>query len=126
MKLNEFQEASKRTLQTELSHKDQLINYSMGLSGEAGEVLDYIKKIVFHRHELNKLKLTEELGDVLFYLAAICTLEGITLEEVAKSNIEKLIKRYPKGFDALMSINRKESKCKTCSKRWVDCNKNCD
>lgn len=48
----------------------------------------------------------EELGDTLFYMAAICTLYDIRLSEVANGNIEKLLIRYPNGFEASRSINR--------------------
>jgi NTP pyrophosphatase (non-canonical NTP hydrolase) len=78
----------------------------MGISGEAGEVTDYLKKVVFHKHELNKEKLAEELGDVLWYLACTVELIGYDLEKIAEMNIEKLKKRYPEGWDVERSKNR--------------------
>jgi NTP pyrophosphatase (non-canonical NTP hydrolase) len=114
MKLNEYQELSKRTMPKEEfmgvigytnEHKS---NYAMGLSGETGEVVDVIKKEIFHGHPENKEKVKDELGDVLHYLSGLATMYGLTLEEVATHNINKLYKRYPQGFNSVASINRME------------------
>ena len=83
-----------------------LINSVMGLNGEAGEVIDLVKKHLFHNHELDKDKLKLELGDVLWYLAEAAEALGISLEDIAISNIDKLKRRYPEGFDFEKSINR--------------------
>jgi NTP pyrophosphatase (non-canonical NTP hydrolase) len=103
---NDFQNLSKRTLNSSLNIDMQLINYTMGLFGEVGEVVDLIKKIVFHGHEVDRHKVKEELGDVLFYLAAICTVLEINMDDVATYNVEKLKLRYPLGFDPERSKNR--------------------
>ena len=68
----------------------------MGISGEAGEVTDYIKKLLFHGHILDKNKMKEELGDVLWYIATIGTTVGLSLEDIAESNILKLKKDIQK------------------------------
>jgi NTP pyrophosphatase (non-canonical NTP hydrolase) len=78
----------------------------MGLNGEAGECIDIFKKYFYQGHELDKEKLIDELGDVLWYIAETCTGIGVTMEEVAKRNIEKLRKRYPDGFEVERSVNR--------------------
>jgi NTP pyrophosphatase (non-canonical NTP hydrolase) len=91
-----------------MSKKDMLINSVMGLTGESGEVIDLVKKHLFHSHELDKNHLIKELGDVAWYLAVACTALDITLEEVLITNIEKLKKRYPEGFSVEKSINRQE------------------
>lgn len=105
---SKFQEQSKRTLNMGLSQNEQIANYSMGLCGETGEVIDVLKKYVYHGHELDKDKLKEELGDVLFYVSALCSTLGINMEESAIGNVEKLIRRYPEGFSKECSINRAE------------------
>jgi NTP pyrophosphatase (non-canonical NTP hydrolase) len=107
MKLNDYQEISKRTMPNKDIKKDSA-NYAMGLAGEAGEVTDLLKKWVFHGHALDRMELKKELGDVLHYLSGLCTLHHFSLEEVATANIEKLMKRYPNGFDTNKSINRTE------------------
>lgn len=72
-------------------------NYAMGLAGETGEVVELLKKRLFHGIDPGD-KLVKELGDVLWYVAALCEEMGLTLEQVARVNIDKLMKRYPDGF----------------------------
>jgi NTP pyrophosphatase (non-canonical NTP hydrolase) len=108
MQINEYQQLAKRTINKGMSKKDMLINSVMGLTGESGEVIDLVKKHLFHSHELDKNHLIKELGDVAWYLAEACTALDITLEEVLITNIEKLKKRYPEGFSVEKSINRQE------------------
>lgn len=103
--LNEYQQHANRTASA-LSGRDALAAFGLGVAGEAGEVADDVKKHLFHGHELDKAKLKKELGDVLWYVAAIATSNGLTLEEVAVANIEKLRKRYPDGFSAAASMAR--------------------
>ena len=79
---------------------------ALGLAGEAGEVADEIKKIVGHGHALDKDKLAKEIGDVCWYIAALCNDLGINLSDVAQANIDKLWKRYPEGFSQDASRNR--------------------
>lgn len=110
--LKEYQELSTRTMPPETDDKVQrasdISNYSMGLAGEAGEVVDMLKKHIHHGHELDSVEALKELGDVLHYLSGLTSMLGFTLEEVATVNIEKLWKRYPKGFTIEDSVNRSE------------------
>lgn len=108
MKFNEYQELAGRTANKDIKHKGSLANYGMGLAGETGEVVDILKKAVFHGHETDVAKLKDELGDVLWYLANLATELDLNLEDIADQNIEKLRKRYPDGFSQEKSINRKE------------------
>ena len=78
----------------------------LGLAGEAGEVADEIKKVIGHGHKLDEDKLIKEIGDVLWYAAEMCSALGVSLDYVAKKNIEKLKARYPEGFSRERSINR--------------------
>ena len=93
----------------EPDEKEILISWmAMGLCGEAGEVADHIKKGVFHQHGIDREKLKEELGDVIWYVAAICQAADLTLAEAMEGNINKLLKRYPDGFSAAASQQRQE------------------
>lgn len=105
MNLNEYQNLAGRTA---APHENELVNYGLGIAGEAGEVADLIKKSVFHGHKIPEDEIAKELGNVLWYLSNIARLAGLTLEEVATSNIAKLQKRYPEGFSTEASINRKD------------------
>ena len=108
MQLNEYQQRSKRTLNTDLIMEDQLTNYCLGVAGEAGEVADIIKKAIYHGHVLSPDKIVEELGDVLFYVAAIASTLHVNLDEIAEKNVEKLLRRYPEGFSQKASRERAE------------------
>ncbi len=108
--LEEYQAECKRTWtrSTTWDLETQILNASMGMAGEAGEVIDHYKKVLFHGHELDRDKLIEETGDVMWYVAAMATSLGISLEEIATVNINKLKARYPEKFENDLSINRSE------------------
>lgn len=103
---DQYQEAAKRTLNTKIEARYILANLGMGLAGEAGEVCDYLKKVVFHGHQLYPAKVSEELGDVLWYLANVAEAAGLSLGDIAEQNIAKLRKRYPNGFEQIRSQQR--------------------
>lgn len=99
-------EIVKRTWRTDLPHNNRLANAALGLAGEAGEVADLIKKMLFHGHKINEELFLQELGDVYFYLSAIELELGLTREQAQDAVNAKLQKRYPTGFDPMRSINR--------------------
>jgi NTP pyrophosphatase (non-canonical NTP hydrolase) len=74
---------------------------TLGLTNEAGEVAGKIKKIFRDKGgvitDADREALALELGDVLWYLAEICTQLGINLEDVAAANVEKLRGRVARG-----------------------------
>ena len=107
MDFNEYQTKALRT--AGVKEKTQLVlNGVMGLAGESGECVDIMKKHLFQGHALDREKLMDELGDVLWYLAITTDGLGYQLEDIANHNIIKLVKRYPEGFNADRSINRDE------------------
>lgn len=81
---------------------------ALGLTGEAGEAAEVVKKSLCQGHELDKNALALELGDVAWYLTLFCHAAGLTLEEVLNLNTRKRKERYPEGFDKARSINREE------------------
>ena len=86
--------------------EDKLILGSLGLAGESGEVIDAIKKHLYAGHDLDGDALLMEIGDVLWYLALLCSIFGWTLDDALKVNVEKLHRRFPDGFSCERSINR--------------------
>lgn len=86
-----------------------LLNGAMGLNGEAGEVIDLLKKHMFQGHELDRNHIAKELGDCLWYIAIAAEGAGYTLDVIADMNVKKLRKRYPDGFEAEKSIHRPEN-----------------
>lgn len=102
---NMYQILAQRTSK-EKDREGKLVYGSLGLNGEAGEVADLIKKYMYHGRVLEKDKVVEELGDVLWYIAEVASGLGVSLEEMASLNISKLRKRYPEGFSEERSKNR--------------------
>lgn len=98
-------------LESGAATKDELLllNGVLGLSGEAGEVSDIIKKATFQGHDMDKAHIAEELGDVAWYLAVAAHAIGYDMGEIFRINVEKLKNRYPDGFDKSRSIHRDET-----------------
>ncbi len=97
---NDYQRESRKTWS--LIHTDHAIVYpTLGLVNEAGEVAGKVKKIFRDKNGLigdaEREALKQELGDVLWYLAQICTELNLTLEEVAEANLEKLFSRLERN-----------------------------
>lgn len=110
---NEYQANAMRTASgiSTSCPENLLLQGVMGMSGESGEALDIVKKIMFQGHELNeatKEHLIRELGDVLWYVATTAEALNVPLETVMQVNIDKLRARYPKRFDAERSLHREE------------------
>lgn len=113
MTMNEYQELAHRTSNGKSilnisTGASKVINGCIGLAGEAGECVDIVKKWLFQGHDLDRDKLIDELSDVMWYIAEAATGLGVTIEEIAQHNVEKLRRRYPDGFDAERSIHREE------------------
>ena len=86
----------------------RLMVAALGLSGEAGEFANLVKKMTAHGHPFDPASLKDELGDVLWYLAEAATAAGLDLNEIAQENVDKLLKRYPEGFSQENSVNRED------------------
>jgi NTP pyrophosphatase (non-canonical NTP hydrolase) len=113
MESDVYQRLAARTLLSSPDHtytaqEIMLVWNGLGLAGEAGEVAELLKKAVFHRHTLDLDKVKKELGDVLWYAAALCTTLDLSLSEVMALNVEKLRLRYEEGYNSADSIARKD------------------
>ncbi len=93
MKPQEYQKCALRTLYPDLTMKDRLGLCGLGLPGEIGEVVDHIKKYLYHRNgkPLDIHKLKDELGDVLWYSFVLLDTVGLTFEQV--TNVTELEQR---------------------------------
>ena len=121
--LNDYQEKALRTWNSKSVWGQRVSNAALGLTGEAGEVADLVKKGVHHGHGfafedkdrgLTKIiapyHVAKELGDIMYYVAVTAKEFGYSLQEIAEININKLAKRYPEGFSVEASINRVDTK----------------
>lgn len=107
--------------------KDLILNASLGLSGEVGEVNDIIKKYMYHGHKLDddtKENIILELGDVCWYVALMAwAIDKTKFEDVLNKNIAKLEKRYHGEFTTEKSVNRKEDSDNSCEEKKNDCDR---
>jgi NTP pyrophosphatase (non-canonical NTP hydrolase) len=99
MTLDEYQRLAMRTHNSKISENQMLSNYTLGLAGEVGEVAEPIKKFLYHGKTLDKEHLAKELGDLLWYVAGVSYVLGLSLDDIAVGNIEKLKARWPEGFN---------------------------
>ncbi len=76
----------------------KMVHMAMGVAGEAGELIDAVKKHWIYGKPLDVENVKEELGDLLFYATKIANLCGLTWDEIEAHNVEKLKKRYPTGY----------------------------
>lgn len=100
MTFNEYQKKSRET--AIYYNKDKNYIYpTLGLVGEAGEIAEKIKKILRDNggsvNEKDKVELVKELGDLLWYLSQLSTELGLSLDDIAVSNIEKITSRKERG-----------------------------
>lgn len=108
---DEYQELALRTASPEslVNSATTLNAAALGLNGEAGEIADHVKKVMYHGHPLDEAtrdKIAKEIGDILWYCALGAKAIGMPLAEIATMNVDKLKKRYPEGFSSERSLNR--------------------
>lgn len=111
MDASTYQQLAARTLIDEPDFQitdDQvmLVWNAVGLAGEAGEFCELVKKGIFHQHGFDRARAAKELGDVLWYVAALATRLDLSLADVMAANIEKLRTRYPAGYSPADSVRR--------------------
>lgn len=105
MLMRDYQAFAAQGLDPALDQQGLFILGGLGVAGEGGEVADEIKKGLFHAdHPLDADKLILEMGDVLWYLATLCTALGIDMGLVAAENQRKLRERYPAQYPAPSNI----------------------
>ena len=106
---NRFQAMARRTARKDLDWQGRMTEGALGLAGEAGEVVDLVKKLTCQGHpfdEAARCRIEEELGDMFWYAAAIATASGLRFDDIMRANLRKLEERYPDGFDPERSIRR--------------------
>jgi NTP pyrophosphatase (non-canonical NTP hydrolase) len=90
----------------------RLLTAAIGLSAEAGEFVEIVKKITFQGKPYNEDNIEHmkiELGDCMWYIAQAMMALGTSFDEITLMNVNKLVKRYPGGsFEVTRSENRAE------------------
>jgi NTP pyrophosphatase (non-canonical NTP hydrolase) len=95
--LKEYQKLCKKSAKKFEDKDKEILTWGLGIAGEAGDVAGCIKKTISHGND-QKLGIRENLGDTIWYIAMIFNFFNWNLDEVLGENIDKLKKRYPKGF----------------------------
>ncbi len=110
MEYKDYQKESKRTCP---NLNDQLrqgladeMHMVLGISTEAGELLDAYKKHFAYGKDLDKTNVGEEIADIMWYVSNLCRMLNIDMEEMLQRNIAKLKARYPEKFDEVKALNR--------------------
>lgn len=106
MQMNEYQALAARTIKPEMGEVAMESHALHGIASEVGEIHGIFQKF-YQGHDVDTEHVKKEFGDLLWFIAEFCTSQGWTLEEVAQGNIDKLIARYPDGFDPEKSLHRK-------------------
>jgi NTP pyrophosphatase (non-canonical NTP hydrolase) len=99
MELSDYQQSSRRT--AEYPRSAWLAYPALGLAGEAGEVAEHAKKAIRDDGgevtDERRAAMAKELGDVLWYVAQLATELGLDLDDIAQSNLDKLLSRQQRG-----------------------------
>lgn len=114
LNFKEYQERAYTAINQHYSVREEYCNWAVGLAEEAGEVLGVIKHALWGGEALNQEELAKELGDVLWYTAALATSCGLNLEAIADLNISKLEHRFGHSseFSAERSAQRHQAEQK--------------
>ncbi len=113
MELKEFESLSAITESPMFSSeklKVGTLHGIVGISTEAGEILDAAKKAMFYGVKPDLKNIREELGDLMWYIMCVVRSEGWDLEDIMQENINKLSERYPEQFTtehAKMRLDKK-------------------
>lgn len=118
MDIQTYSELAMRTCGTD-NEGSALINAGLGLAGEAGEVADAIKKVIFHDKPLDRDHLIAEAGDIAWYLNLLIVTLGTTWDEVLDRNIRKLEARYPELKFSAERANNRDTDAEAAAMRGV-------
>ena len=106
---NEYQALAARTISTKLDKDELTVHALCGLASEVGEIHSIFQHYLQHKdREIDIRNLVDEIGDANWFIAELCTVFGIQLDNVMERNIEKLRNRFPEGFDVERSVHRHE------------------
>ena len=105
MTIKLYQEMASRTINKKLNKNAQRKHALHGMVGEIGELHSLYQK-TYQGHKFDAYHAKKELGDLLWFIAEYCTANGWEMDDICEMNIEKLMKRYPGGFEPEKSLNR--------------------
>lgn len=110
---NEYQRLASRTMKKGWSENEESRNAARdhalhGMVGELGEIHSLFQKEYQGHGKPDREHLLKEVGDLQWFIAEFLTSQGMSLDDCFETNINKLKKRYPDGFDSEHSLHRAE------------------
>lgn len=112
MEIKTYQKRAYIAIQPHTDKKDEILNWSIGLCEECGEVMNHIKHFCWGNESINKIEIAKEIGDVFWYLSALSTILDLDLDTVAQLNMKKLEHRFGGEFSEQKSKARHEQELK--------------
>lgn len=107
MDIKEYSTLALRTASPSVDYMNDVMHAAFGIGGEAGEILDHVKKVVWNGRFIDKTHLIAEIGDCMWYLNLLVASLDTDWGHVLSVNIAKLEARYPElKFDAKRSLKR--------------------
>ena len=106
MDIQSYQKLAARTLPRLSSEQEDIQHMLFGMMTELGELVDSYKKHYAYGKNLDLVNVMEEMGDIMWYWAGMCTITGINSSGILSTNIAKLMKRYPEKFDEMLAVKR--------------------
>lgn len=105
MDMDRYMREAARTINHDLDCAENEMHALYGMCSEVGEIHSIYQK-AFQGHVFSDEHLIEEIGDLMWMIAELCTVRGYSLDRICQRNIDKLKSRYPDGFDAERSLHR--------------------
>ena len=105
MEFIQYQQLAMRTAKR-VDPAYDLNHAALGLSGEAGEFADCVKRHTIYGKPLDRVNAIEEIGDLLWFCALACEALGTTLSQAAEQNLFKLSVRYPEAYSDELANKR--------------------
>ncbi len=106
MKPNDYVRLANRT-RVNIGDKEKDVAHMIyGMLTELGELADVYKKGMAYKKNMDMINVREEIGDIMWYIAGLCDIEGFDLDKIMEINIAKLQARYPEKFDEEKALNR--------------------
>lgn len=106
MNIKEYRGGVSRTLAVLKTHDDDINHMLRGMITEIGELTDIYKKHDAYGTPLDKVNISEEIGDIMWYIMGFCIINNFSLSQILDRNIEKLKERYPEKFTQTDAVNR--------------------
>lgn len=106
MNIQEYQKLAARTLPRLSNEQEDIQHMLFGMMTELGELVDTYKKHYAYGKELDMVNVMEEMGDIMWYWAGMCSITGVNSSATLQTNITKLLVRYPEKFEKELALTR--------------------